>query len=434
MKRFESSNYSLYDYELRELAKKYGVESVSKDLLYDLSMQLSGKGKPRNPLDLKADLLKEAPVLMPNAKGDYLYKGKQYSCLSEFQEAWVDNQYENIHKPIMSFVGSLPNDGSVPGKTPLKKAVNVVRKLNQKHPNKTEDTNGGMLPMFDEPEELKAIKDEIRKDIEIAANMDDLDRLLASEGNEDDDGAAFLNNDELFKFIFRVEQAIRAQSRISPTPRARLLKDIEGTELIPRSSRGISDLPYAPTRALLTRRKLAAKLIQGQVSINDRYQRERSTPLLAMLLDKSGSMRGTKAMKGLGILWYLVKEVAEGNCIGLFSFFESECIKFHVLDPEKMDVIEWFRGISKSSFSMGGTNVKRSILQILDEISELEKVYDIDISQKEVVAVNDGQDDTAGLKKSDLKGAKLHAFILQNENEHLGNIAMSSGGLYKNDI
>lgn len=428
MRRFESDTYKLYDYEIKKLAKKHGVEEMSPDLLHDFALQLSGTGKRRLPSDMKSELESHAPQVLANSDGTLTYQGYDYPSQRNFRQDWAEKQYTNVHEPIMEMVSDLPTS-LIPGKTPFQKAANVAKKLSQKAPSTKDSSIEGDIPDFTGLD-LKALKDEIIKEIDCLDKLDDLDRQLLSG----DDNAAFLEMNQFYRLIFEIEQAIRSQARISPTPRTTLFKSQSGDVIIPRASQGIYDLPYAPSRSLLSRRRLAQKLIQGDVSVPVKYEKEKSTPLLAMILDCSGSMSGVKALKGLGILWYLVKEVEKGNCLGLFSFFEKKCQKFYILDSEKMDVVEWFKKIAKSKFDMSVTDVKACILEALEEIDKVEMLYEIDSSQKELIVVNDGADDATGLKVIHLKGSKLHAFILHRTNDYLGKVAVSSGGMYKTNL
>jgi uncharacterized protein with von Willebrand factor type A (vWA) domain len=426
MRRFESTGYKISDYELSHLIEKYNLSAISPDFLADMAVAFSQNGKARPRSEIISELKSSAPQISRNEHGLLKYQGIIYDTVSEFQTQWATDEYRSAHEPIVDLVSSIMTDVSqIPGNSPFAKAANVGKMLVGME---MQQSLGENLPDLKDETNVEILTQKLQE-LKTLSKADDWDKTLLGM---DDDGVVCSPNQEMYSIILQVEQSIRASSKIRPSPRTRLIKSSSGKVIKTRGSRDFSDFSKAPKRSLILRKRLPLELMKGNIKVPERFERDSRVPLLALLLDKSGSMqRANRHLRGLGVLWFLVKEAEKGNCIGLFSFFEANCLRFHVLDPLQTDLKKWFERICKSEFKMGGTELANCIPQALVEIDRLSKFYEIDQLQKELIVVNDGQDSIGGLIQSDLKGCKLHAITLDCSNKKLGRLATQSGGIYK---
>lgn len=439
IQRFKSESYYLKEKEILEKSAELGVDKYSKDFITDLATHFAG-GVPKSRLEMERELSRLAPEILPDKNGKLSGYGREYATMSEFKSKWAKQEYTNKHEPLIDFIHGLPKEESLMGDSPLAKAFNMLKKLEEADGGRGFDTSEPGDPDEKIPSlgksSAKELSDSVKEDLKLLKTLDDLDKELLK--GEDGDTSAFSNMGSICRRILETSQTIKNSSLINAEASVKYIKDPKGSVSFFRASKGLQDLSKAPRKSLMYRKRLAGKLIESKIRIEEKYTKDTSTPLIALLLDKSGSMQSGRDsrndLKGLGVLWHIVKECQEGRCVGVFSFYETNCLEFVVLDRKKMDLIEWFRSISKTVFDLGGTDVKTSILEALEKIEELEEVYEINSDRKELIVVGDGEDEINGLTVSMLDGAILNAYVLDNDNEELGAVAIASGGVYKNEI
>lgn len=426
--------------EIKAKAKEVGLKSYSPAFAQDLACLAAGE-KFRPLSEVMGQLGKGKAKIAQKAfkvdsDGDYYTPGADWGSYTRYRDRKVEFEQEKFTQSVQNMRNFLqrvePQLSRVPGATPLSRAMNLMKYLGDQ--NKAGSEAGeGSFPLFStDSKETQDMIDKLDSDLETLENLDEDDHeLLGSDGDAE---KAWLNMDEKVHEIMRVAQFCEGQAKLKVKPKSRLVRDSDGQFTFFRASRDFSDFPKTQRKVLMSRNKIGHKILSQQAKVAERYTKETPLPFISMILDESGSMYGESDRKGLGILWYLVKEARKGNCIGLFSFFEKRCRQFHLLDQSTN--IDWFKSISTHDFDGGNTHVGDCALEILayqDKIVE-EKGLNVDLSQKHLILVNDGQDSLGNFTKKSLGSSVLHSFILGNNNEELKKISQATGGMYKENI
>jgi hypothetical protein len=432
-----SNTYQPNKSEVREMASKLGVKTYSPSFAMDLAAIAAGESVlPISKVEAQVKSSVSNLTFEADSDGDYSTPGASWGrytkLISQKLEYEVQKKlkgYQNLSDFLNQVSEQLPR---IPGETPLEKAMHLLKKLSEEGNAGGEDSGEGEpLPVFVESSQQDNKVKEISQDLEILERLDDQDmELLEAE----DDTSAYLKMGKTAREIFRVEQFCQQQAKLNVKPRSKLVKDEEGDKILFRVSRDFGDFPKVHRSALMSRNRLGHKILSQKAKVGEKYRKDTPLPLVSLILDESGSMSGGNDTKGLGVVYYLWKQASQGNCLGLFSFFEKRNREYHYLD-ENTD-IEWFRKISRHSFNGGGTAVGDCALAMLEHQDSVvsEKGLNVDLRQKHLILVNDGQDDLGDFCHASLKGATLHSFILDSENEGLEKISKKSGGLYLENI
>lgn len=437
-----SKKYQPTSEEIKAKAKEVGLKSYSSIFAQDLACLAAGeKFRPLSEVmgDLKTEQRKiTQKTFKVDSDGDYYTPGADWGSYTkdrdrkaQFEQKKVTQSAENMRNFLQHIA---PQLSRVPGATPLSRAMNLMKYLGDQNQSGSEngDDSGNLIPFSTSSEKTQEMIEKLESDLEILESLDEDDHeLLGSEGDTE---KAWLNMDEKSQEIMRVAQFCKQQAKLKVQPKSRLVRDSDGQFTFFRASRDFSDFPKTQRRVLMSRNKIGHKILSQQAKVAERYTKNNPLPFISMILDESGSMSGEADSKGLGILWFLVKETRKGNCIGLFSFFERKCREFHLLDQSTS--IDWFKSISRHDFDGCSTRVGDCALEILDYQDKVvaEKGLNVDLSQKHLILVNDGRDPLGNFSEKSLGTSVLHSFILGNKNPELKKISQATGGIYKEDI
>lgn len=435
-----SKHYRPTPEEIKARAKEVGLKTYSPTFAQDLASLAAGeKYRPLSEVmvDLKTEQCKVTQkTFHVDSDGDYYTPGADWGSYTKDRDQKVQFEQEKLAQSMQNMRNYLqhiaPQLSRIPGATPLSRAMNLMKHLGDQDQSGSEAEGGDPPPFSTSSEKTQEMIEKLESDLEILETLDEDDHeLLGSEGDTE---KAWLNMDAKVHEIMRVAQFCEGQAKLKVHPQSRLVRDNEGKFTFFRASRDFSDFPMAQRKILLSRNKIGHKILSQQAKVAERYTKDTPLPFISMILDESGSMSGESDLKGLGILWYLVKEVRKGNCIGLFSFFEKKCRQFHLLDQST--TIDWFKAISKHDFDGGSTRVGDCALEILAYQDRIvtEKGLNVDLSQKHLILVNDGQDSLGSFTVKSLGTSVLHSFILGNNNEELKKISQATGGMYKENI
>lgn len=435
-----SKHYRPTPEEIKARAKEVRLKTYNPTFAKDLACLAAGE-KFRPLSEVMGDLSavhaeiarkKDYPT---DSDGDYSTPDADWGWYTRDLDKKIQYEQEKVTQSVQNLRNFLqqiePQLSRIPGATPLARAMNLMKYLGDQNQSGG-GTDSDPLPFSTSSEETQELLEKLESDLEILENLDEDDHeLLGSDGDAE---KAWLNMDAGAHEIMRVAHFCKGQSKLKVNPKARLVRDNDGKFIIFRASRDFSDFPKAQRRVLMSRNKIGHKILSQQAKVAERYTKDTPLPFISMILDESGSMNDGSDQKGLGILWYLVKEARKGNCLGLFSFFEKRCREFHLLDQSTS--IEWFKTMAKHDFNGGGTRVGDCALEILayQDLVVAEKDLSVDLSQKHLILVNDGQDPLGGFTVRSLGTSVLHSFIIGNKNEGLKKISQATGGIYKEDI
>ena len=426
--------------EISAKAKEVGLKTYSPTFAQDLACLAAGeKFRPLSEVmgDLKTEQCKVTQkTFKVDSDGDYYTPGADWGSYTKDRNQKVEFEQEKLSESTQNMRNYLqhiaPQLDRIPGATPLSRAMNLMKYLGDQDQSGSEAGDGNPPPFSTSSEKTQEMLDRLDSDLQILENLDEDDHeLLGSDGDAE---KAWLNMDEKAHEIMRVAQFCKQQAKLKVRPQSRLVPDNEGKFTFFRASRDFSDFPKTQRRVLMSRNKIGHKILSQQAKVAEHYTKDTPLPFISMILDESGSMHGESDRKGLGILWFLVKEARKGNCIGLFSFFERKCRQFHILDQST--TIDWFKSVARHAFDGSSTRVGDCALEILTYQDKVvaEKGLNVDLSQKHLILVNDGQDPLGNFSEKSLGTSVLHSFILGNKNKGLKKISQATGGIYKEDI
>jgi len=433
--------------EVRKLAKELGVEAYAPDLVEDLCNIASG-----GSFVSASDIFDQCSnnfnkVLEPDYDGDYTLPDNPNDFDSNYtknysiaKQAWVEKDV-GYHQNIQTFLQSLNLDG-IPGTTPLEKAINTIKYLGEEANSSSgsNDSSGSpTIPIFSTFEEkVKEEAKKINEAIELVEKLDQEDKELLDLKDDDNYNIESLVKSDVMRDILRASNEMDKISAIKTKPSSKLIKDDQGDVKIARSIKGFDEFHRInPLELVNPLPMMAYRVINNEARVDEKYKREFKMPFVTLIVDDSGSMQtNSKSKKAIGIIHNILKRVKRGECWLNFSFFESSCHKFYLL-PDDGNIDKFYRKkIIKHSFDKSGTNVANAIQEALEEFDKiaLENKGAISSKDRHIIVVNDGEDDATSVKPGDLKGAKLHSFILNSSNDHLKMISAATGGIYRQDI
>jgi hypothetical protein len=348
--------------------------------------------------------------------GEYkLSGGKTTTKLSEVQQNWVDTEaaaVEDTLQLISNLAGNFPMPELV---SPLTHAAKVLKATLLAHGHRDLES----LPLS-APLNLREIRENLSTMSELEnSNPDVLIYDLSAEKLQ----------------LYKMEQFLRLRTSLNFSPRAGLTRHPDGKVTAKRIVDGMEDMDRVLKRDLIDRH-LTFNMLTQRVLVNRQYRRMSFTPWITLLIDDSGSMNSVKKRgKALGLLFHFLNQV-KANKMGLtMGWFETSVRGIENFLPGT-DGTAWFEKCAcKHNFNKGGTEAGDCIEYMLRYFQrDLPKIlpedFAIDAKQKDIVLVNDGQDDVTGVTPSVLDGAKLRAFVLEESNAELQRIALASQGSY----
>jgi len=173
------------------------------------------------------------------------------------------------------------------------------------------------------------------------------------------------------------------------------------------------------------------KVATRQSTVRERVSRTEKKQLLFVIVDCSGSMdSGERIAKACGIVMNRLKAVMAGEAELYFSFFDSALKKvYHAGTPEEAKALA--EKVRTSNFSGGSTSIDSAMKQAQKKIEEI--VAEGATYRPELVVITDG-DDKISSKPADFAGTKVHAFVVEESNKALTDLAIKTGGVGRNNF
>lgn len=433
------------DYQIREKAKDLGVEKYNPDIIRDMANLASG-GSLRPLKDVLNDVDEnyEFNALSDN-DGDYRLPNQCTNSYTKSRQAAIEtwqNQEKDYQKNIHDFlthVDFAQFDGS-----PLEKAHHLQSYLNKGGEDKGEDGDGnGRIVGFNKGESGKKMAEKLHEKVELIKKLkpSEQELMLGEDYNENDSlilKAKDIDNNMLE--VLRAAGNVEKISQISTVETGVMRKKHNGNIVRHRKMRGVEEFGRIGSTDLAQKKQLLINgIINDDYYVKENYVKEKGTPFIILLVDDSGSMNcSNKKEKALGIIFNLIGRVKkEGVCV-LFSFFEERCHKFYYFTPENIkEIDEFFGSFLKYNFRKNVTRVGKCIQEAIvefDKITKTETRFKISKTNRHIVIINDGDDDASDVKFSDLRGSKLHGFILDSSNDDIKRLCNKSGGVYRESL
>jgi uncharacterized protein with von Willebrand factor type A (vWA) domain len=445
---------------MREMAKKVGLGSYSRDLTADLC-NLAAGGKVNPPSAYREMVEKKVAESLPapDSQGRWSITvrkdGEKTSRqTTNRQEAitTLTDEAMRYHTNVCDFLQSV-DLAKFPGGSPLEQAMSLLKLLSKKQGGQGGGEGGEPLPIFSEEksnpegvaEQLHDAMDTVdsltqeeqdmldpsgaNHDIQESPEGDGqrtgnkgLNRLKVAEDLvEGSDKRAMLDiSRQLDQFT---KMQARRQRLVSPDP--------AGEEVRTRPIRHLGELQRVAKTAWATRQQNLSfflyQAITGQLPVRERVTRMERKQAIFVLVDGSGSMSGRKHWKATGVVMNRLKAVLSGDAEVWVSVFDTQLSRVHHASTpaEAREVVKKF---AAGNFSGGGTDIAAAVRAahkyVEDKIKAGEALY-----RPEIVVLTDEDSSVSSLKKSEVAGTKVHGFAMQVSNPSLVEFARSTGGV-----
>lgn len=426
--------------EIKGVAKQVGINKYSTSLVEDISNIFSG-GVFSSSENVRGFVEENIQLdLKPDSDGDFRchknYSKSYTKDINEAKQSYIEAELK-YHQNIQEFIKQL-DVNKFKGSSSLEKALNCIKMLSSKiESDSGSDSNGdNIIPIFQD-EDGKGLAQELHEAIDLVEKLDREDKELLELSDSDEENVSRLMRDELVKIILEVSSSMDKFTQIKTKPSSKLKLNPEGDIKQSRAIRDFSEIKKLAKKELInSKQSLAMKIINHEANVIEKYEREFKIPFVNLICDDSGSMTSnSKNKKAIGIIYNILKRVMREECWLSFSFFEEHCHRFYLLSVHD-DIKEFFnKEIKKHRFNNGGTDVKTCISESLKEFEEIcANNPEISSKDRHLIVINDGEDDCSGLNASELKGCKLHGFILDSSNQDIKRVCSATQGVYKERI
>lgn len=429
--------------EMREAAKQAEVQKFSADLVEDFC-NLAAGGEILPPSEWREAVSRQSenkvglkPTPGSNGKGSYWQKA---------DGGWTKNRHEAVQsqmergmkyqQAVCDFLQTVELD-KFPGSSPLEQAMNLLKLLaTQKGGEPGGD--GETLPIFQEgnPEEAGERLNDIMDDVE---SLTDEEQELLDPGEDASSGESKRKDDGLSKMRLaedmakgkdlwlKVSRQLDKLARMKVARSVRVLPDPEGDEVRVRPIAHLGEINrLQKSEWALPSVYRAFRLVTRTAMVRERVRREEKQQLLYMIVDCSGSMGNDQRIaKAGGVLMNRLKAVIAGEAQMYVRFFDSQLYEEHFASSPA-EAKELIRRFEEKNFSGGSTNISGCVKEAQARIEEI--VSEGKVTRPELVVVTDGEDDVT-LTTEDLRGTKLHAFVVEGSNSALTGLAVKTGGV-----
>ncbi len=425
--------------EIRREAKKADLKHWSNDLVVDLC-NLAAGGKINPPSTYREKVIQQATKRLPKPDSDGEWQLQNGNWTKNRQEAIEDmaNKIMKYHQSVQDFLRTIKFH-KVPGQTPLEKAVSLLKFLYNQGGEPGED--GEPLPIF-QKKNGEEVGRNLNNLLDMIDSLDEAEKKLLKEKETNEDRDQTLQKRKLLEDMTRekevwlkvsrlldkkAQMCVSRSVKIVPSPdgdevRTRPMKDLGELLKITKSSWALYRLQ--PT---IFWYKAATK----QFVVKERIKKKEKKQLLYIIIDCSGSMDdGERIAKAGGILFNRLKAVIKGEAEIYVRFFDSDLHEeFHASTASEAK--ELMGRFGEENFSGGSTEISACVRQAQKRIKEI--VAEGQCERPELVVITDG-DDSIDLTTKELRGTKMHAFVVERSNRRLTDLAVKTGGIGINNL
>lgn len=415
--------------EMRDAAQRVGLRSYSRDLATDLA-NLAAGGMVNPPSKYSDAVMQRVLERLeaPDSDGEWRLSDGRYTRDKHKIIAERHREQMAYHQNVCDFLSEI-DMGRFEGETPLEQAMSCLKLLSQKKGGNGGGEDGEPLPIFQEgsPE---GVAHQLHDSIDSVDTLSETEKELMGETPE-------MSKREIAEDMMgeksiwlSISRQLDSLSKMQVRKCKKQEADPNGDEVITRSINGfdeLSKLSKSEWAAYQTSRSYFWYRVAGkQARVRERVVNIEKKQLLFIIVDCSGSMdSGNRIAKACGILMNRLKAVINGEAELYFSFFDTELLKvYSVKTPdEAKSLMETLR---KKNFSGGSTSIDSAMKQAKAEIDKI--IADGATYRPELVVVTDGDDNLSSTAK-DYAGTKVHAFVVEERNEKLVNLAKATGGV-----
>lgn len=415
--------------EMRDAAERVGLRSYSQDLAIDLA-NLAAGGSINPPSKYSTAVLQRAAERLesPNQYGEW--KLSTGGWTKEKSEVIADRHRKEMayHQNVCDFLSEI-DMGRFEGETPLEQAMNCLKLLSKLKGGNGGGEDGEPLPIFQDgsPE---GVAHQLHDTIDSVDSLSEVEKELLGETPEmskREIAEDMMGDKAIWLSISRhLDSISKMQVRKSKKQEA----DPNGEEVISRAINGFDELPKLskPEWAYFQRSRpyFWYRVAGKQAKVRERVVTIEKKQLLFIMVDCSGSMgKGDRIAKACGILMNRLKAVISGEAEVYFSFFDTKLLGVESAKiPEEAKAL--MEKVRNKNFSGGTTNVDGAMKEAKAEIEKI--IAEGETYRPELVVITDGEDNIFSTAK-DFAGMKVHAFVVEERNPKLVDLAKATGGV-----
>jgi len=428
---------------MRDMAEKCQVKKFSTDLVEDFCNLVAG-GEILPPSTYRATVASRADEKLPPAgsRGEWRLSNGSYT--TNRQQALADGVEQGMkyQQAVCDFLQTVELE-KFPGSSPLEQAMNCLKLLSEQHGGSGGGEEGEALPIFtdnDRPEDvgekLNDLMDQVESLTDEEAELLDPNQDADSGEHKGDDGLQKMKlagdmshgKDVWLKVSRQLDKL--AQMRVAKS--VKVLPDPAGDEVRNRPISHFGEMNrLVKSEWALSSTYRTFRIVTHASQVRERVRREEKQQLLYLIIDCSGSMKdGERIAKAGGVLMNRLKAVLSGEAQVFVRFFDSQLYEEHFASSAT-EAKELIRRFTEKNFSGGSTNISGCVREAQARIEEI--VVEGRTARPELVVVTDG-DDRVSLTTEELKGSKLHAFVVECANKRLTDVAVQSGGVGINNL
>lgn len=447
--------------EMKAVAMTIGLKGFAPDLVADLT-NLAAGGRVNPPSAYRGEVSRRVEERLPAPdsnnswqipeKVQKLFGGRRHT--KDRVEA-VSARAEDAmryHQNVCDFLQTV-DLGRFPGATPLEQAMSLLHLLSkQKGGGGAASEGGEPLPIFVDSERPEGVAEALHETMDMVDSLSDEELDMVDpdganhevedspEGDGQRSGHQGLNRlkvaDDLVegtdkRVMLDISRTLDQFTKLQCRKQKKLEADPAGDEVRNRPIRHLGELGRVQKQAWAMRQRNPAlflyQAVTGQLSVRERVTRIEKKQAIFILVDGSGSMNGRKHWKATGVVMNRLKAVVSGDAEVFVSVFDTSMGKVErASTPE--EARELVKKFAQGNFSGGGTDIAVAVRAahtfIEEKIAAGEALY-----RPEVVVLTDEDTSTAGLKKTEIPGTRVHGFAMEVENKSLVAFAQSTGGV-----
>ena len=415
--------------EMRDAAARVGLKTYSRDLVIDLA-NLAAGGWVNPPSKYSDAVMQRVHERLEKPDKDGEWKLSNGKWTKEKSVIIADRHHKEMayHQNVCDFLSEI-DMSRFEGDTPLEQAMTCLKLLSKMKGGNGGGEDGEPLPIFEEgsPE---GVARQLHDSIDSVDTLTDTEKELMGETPEMSkrEIAEDMMGDK--SIWLSISRQLDSLSKMQVRKCKKQEADPNGEEVITRSIKGFDELSklskpewanYQTSRSYFWYR-VAGK----QAKVRERVVTIEKKQLLFIMLDCSGSMdNGKRIAKACGILMNRLKAVIAGEAELYFSFFDTKLVEVHcVKTPEEAKAL--MEKVRSKNFSGGSTDINAAMKEAKAKIDEI--IAEGATYRPELVVVTDG-DDTISSTAKDFAGTKVHAFVVEENNKALVDLAKATGGV-----
>jgi len=388
----------------------------------------------------------------PNDKGEWeLWRpvsGRKKTNIRRIAEKDFGLKQLSYHQRVVDFMLGFRGWDHFPGKTPLEKAMAIMRLLF----TEAEEAEP-RLREAERPEEVAEIVDDMMQ-IALSLTREELD-MLDNKGERhelgEEDGSRYgsysptslyvassMHKKYGWRKMIDISRLLDEFTKFQARRTVQHTPDMEGDDIRIRNMRGPNELSRSTSRMWALRR--AARpyhsylLATRQIRVRERVKREEKKQIIFVLKDGSGSIsEGDKHWRMCGVVLNRLKAVIREDAVVYLSVFDVD-----IKDPASAETPEEARALikrfqEKYNYTGGGTDIAaaiRSAYRWIEEKMEEGEMY----ARPEIVVLTDNDTSIEGLHKDEIPGVTVHGFAFESSNPSLITFCESTGGVGMNNF